>query len=311
MGTEFLVKLANPPAGHDEKITRKRIDGILDEINRSMSTYLEDSELSRINRNPSTEWIAVSGDLWAVLKEADRISRLSQGAFDITIGPLVNLWGFGPRENSGDIIPDETKIKQVLESTGFRKIEFHPDERKIRKQLASVYMDLSAIAKGYAVDRIAVYLDSQGFENYMIEIGGEIRVRGRPTVDRGWRVGIEKPVAGRRAIQEILEIEDLGMATSGDYRNFIEVDGIRYSHTIDPLSGRPVRHELASVTVLHAAAMTADALATALNVLGPEAGARLASKENIPAYFIVRMDSGYREIYTHDFQKYVLKDTNK
>lgn len=311
MGTEYQVKIADSDAFSNSKQIKENIDRILVDINQAMSTYIVDSELSLINRNTASEWIAVSDDLWTVLIEADRISSLSNGAFDITVGPLVNLWGFGPQKFSEELLPDENKIAQTLNSVGYKNIEYNPAEKKIRKLKKSLYIDLSAIAKGYAVDKIATYLDSRHFGNYMIEIGGEIRTRGRRSTERMWRVGIEKPLTDRRAVQKIIEPGDMGMATSGDYRNFMEINGKRYSHTIDPNTGKPVTHDLASVTVLHESAMTADALATALNVLGPDAGIQLANKKGISACFIVRSGNNnkYREFYTHNFDSFFVQKT--
>jgi len=309
MGTEYLIKIADPDAFSNSQQIKKNVDRILIDINQSMSTYIVGSELSLINRNTTSDWIPVSDDLWTVLVEADRISNLSNGAFDVTVGPLVNLWGFGPQEYSEKLLPDDNKIAQTLNSVGYNKIEYKPDEKKIRKQKKSLYIDLSAIAKGYAVDKISTYLDSQNFGNYMIEIGGEIRVKGRRSTERMWRVGIEKPLTDKRAIHKIIEPGNRSMATSGDYRNYMEINGQRYSHTIDPNTGKPVTHDLASVTVLHESAMTADALATALNVLGPDAGMQLANNQGISAYFIVRSVNEYHEFYTHNFDSFFVQKT--
>ncbi|MCG8378992.1 MAG: FAD:protein FMN transferase [Proteobacteria bacterium] len=311
MGTEYLVKIADQDADPQRQAIVNRIDSLLLDINQAMSTYIEDSELSLINRNSGSDWISVSDGLWAVLTEARRISELSQGAFDITVGPLVNLWGFGPRVYTQATLPQDELITAALKNTGYRQIDFQENDKSIRKQNPGLYIDLSAIAKGYAVDQIAGLLNTMNFGNYMVEIGGEVRTRGRRSDDRGWRVGIEKPLSDRRAVHKILQLENMAMATSGDYRNFREIDGKRYSHTIDPATGYPVTHRLASVTVLHESAMSADALATAFSVMGPETGMHLAEDRDIAALFIVRSETGYSETSTHDFENYLVEETRQ
>ncbi|MDX1518480.1 MAG: FAD:protein FMN transferase [Gammaproteobacteria bacterium] len=306
MGTEYLLKIADRKAAQEKQRISETVTKLLSDINQAMSTYIEDSELSRINRAPATDWIPVSDELWEVLLEADRISRLSNGAFDITVGPLVNLWGFGPRKVTADMLPDENTISRTMQTIGYKHIEYNPEGKKIRKNVPDLYIDLSGIAKGYAVDRIADILDALGYKNYMIEIGGELRVKGRRSADRGWQVGIEKPLVDRRSVHRVIRLQDTGMATSGDYRNFFEIDGKRYSHTIDPNTGNPVTHELASVSVLHDSAMTADALATALNVMGAESGIQLAEERGITAMFIKHSGKEFDEKFTGGFDRHIL-----
>jgi len=265
-----------------------------------MSTYIDDSELSKINQNQTGEWIAVSKSLYQVLKQADNISSLSHGAFDITVGPLVNLWGFGPKGLSF-IAPEEETIKQQLLTTGFKNLLFDDENNKIKKQLPELYLDLSAIAKGYAVDKVGLLLDSKGIAGYMIEIGGELRLKGLNIKKKPWRIAVEKPTADQRMIQKVLPLTDISLATSGDYRNFFEVEGVRFSHTIDPRTGKPITHKLASITILSDTTMKADALATALMVLGAEQGYQLAEKENIAALFIIKTKEGFIEKATTSF----------
>lgn len=309
MGTEYLIKIADKTASSDSKHIKQRIDQILHDVNQSMSTYIDDSELSVINQNHTTEWIQVSKELLTVILEANRISAMSDGAFDITVGPLVNLWGFGASRDSANGKPDASAISQMLNKTGYLKLEYQQNERKIRKQHEDLYLDLSAIAKGFAVDLLANELDKQGYKNFMVEIGGEIKVKGRRSNERGWRIGVEKPVVNERSVQKILELKETGMATSGDYRNYKEIDGQRYSHTINPQTGSPITHKLASVSVLHKSTMTADALATALNVLGPDKGVKLAEEQGITALFLVRTRNGFKEIFTHHFDDYFVENT--
>jgi thiamine biosynthesis lipoprotein len=305
MGTTYTITINEPRETIDLPAIKKHIDALLDDLNAKMSTYLPDSELSRINQSDATEWINISGDLYEVIKAAIHINALSDGAFDITIGPLVNLWGFGP-DKKPDTLPDDAQISMLLGRTGTGKIHLHDSPKAIKKDLAGIYLDLSGIAKGYAVDRIADLLQQQyGIQNCLVEIGGEIRASGVNPHNRSWRIGIEKPLDGQRSAGRIISLVNTGMATSGDYRNYFETDGVHYSHIIDPLTGKPVTHQLVSVTVLHPEAMIADAWGTALLVLGPEKGMDLANRLNLPVLFIVNSPGGFNEIMNHSFRKYI------
>jgi thiamine biosynthesis lipoprotein len=286
MGTTYSVQIPEDPAvAFDRAALAERIKALLAEINALMSTYQPDSELSRFNASASTDWIPASPELVAVIAAAQEVSRASDGAFDATVGPLVNLWGFGPRVTA-DALPTDAEIAAARALVGWQKLRLRDEPPALRKARPDLYVDLSAIAKGYAVDRVAEVLEAAGITNYLVEIGGELRGRGVNGRGEPWRIAIERPDTERRAIFRVVALQDLGMATSGDYRNFFEVDGERYSHTIDPASGRPVGHRLASVTVLADAAMDADAWATALLVLGPERGMALADAQGIAALFI-------------------------
>lgn len=292
MGTGYRITLRPLPDGHTAESLQAAIDERLVAINRVMSTYDPDSELSRLNRNPDGDWITVSEELYTVLAEAQRISELSDGAFDVTVGPLVNLWGFGP-DRGDDRVPDEAAIATARERVGYRMLELRAEPLAARKARPDLYIDLSAIAKGYGVDEIAGLLESAGVNHYLVDIGGELRARGVNEQDDPWRIGIEKPEPGERTVREIIGLRDTGMATSGDYRNFFELDGRRYAHVIDPATGWPIRHRLASVTVLHSRCMNADGLATALLAMGPERGFALAEHAQLAALFIVITDEGF------------------
>ncbi|MFQ5661561.1 MAG: FAD:protein FMN transferase [Gammaproteobacteria bacterium] len=306
MGTTYSVKVNGASAQAKREPLQRGIDAILNHINQHMSTYLVDSELSRINQSRSAGWIGVSGELYSVLEEAFRISRLTGGAFDITVGPLVNLWGFGPGKRPV-AVPPEKRITRLLERVGYRQVQLQATPPAVRKGRADLYLDLSGIAKGYAVDRVAAYLQANHIMNFMVEIGGEVRANGKNTKGVSWRIGIEKPVTDRRTVQDIIRLDGMGMATSGDYRNYFELDGRRYAHTIDPQSGRPVTHRLASVTVLHRTTMTADALATGLLVLGPQEGYELALRQGLAALFIIRTKLGFEQKVTPAFRPYLIE----
>lgn len=306
MGTSYNIKIVTPTTRPlDQTLLHGQIDSLLQNINQIMSTYIEDSELSLLNKAPANTWIGVSQDLLDVLFIAMETSRKSGGAFDITVGPLVNLWGFGPEHNKSDL-PSEADIQLRKERIGYQHLKIQTAPPAVLKSIDGMYNDLSAIAKGWGVDRIADFLESRDYHNYLVEIGGEIRAKGSNLHRRPWRIGVSSADAAS-GIQKVIEVVDIGVATSGDYRNYFEKDGVRYSHTIDPRTGRPITHNVASVTVIHPSCMIADAYATAINVLGFEAGMALAEKENLPVLLIVKMKNGFVEKKTPSFDVYVAK----
>lgn len=295
MGTTFNVKIVDVPA----EVSLDEIQGLLretlDDFEGLTSTYMEASELARFNNTATTDWVTVSPLLCTVVAEAQALSSETDGAFDITVGPLVNLWGFGPA-GSRDEPPTTAEIEALLPRIGFDKIQADCEIPALRKVHADLYVDLSAWAKGYAADILADVLVANGIENFLVEVGGELRVQGRNSSGQEWAVAIEKPMPDGREIHTILNISNTGLATSGDYRNYFEHDGLRYSHTIDPRTGRPVAHKLASVTVLHKSAAKADGLATALLVLGPKDGPNLAREIGVEAIFLVRTPQGIKTL---------------
>lgn len=291
MGTSYSVQVVDPPPALDQTALAGDIEARLDRINALMSTYRPDSELSRFNAGESEDWFSVSPELVAVVLAAQGVSRASDGAFDVTVGPLVNLWGFGPSPTA-EALPAGSEIQAALARVGWQHLRVRAQPPALNKARAGLEVDLSAIAKGYAVDQLAALLKSQGIADYLVEIGGELRARGLNGRGLPWQIAIERPEAGRRAVFRVVALRDQGMATSGDYRNFVEIDGVHYSHTIDPKTGRPVGHRLASVTVIAESTMRADAWATALLVLGPERGLALAERQGLAALFIEHADPG-------------------
>lgn len=303
-GTQYHINVVLTGGESRLENLGKGIEDVLEEVDASMSTWREDSELSRLNGlEDQSEWIDLSPALYEVLATAAEVSSLTGGAFDVTIGPVVNLWGFGP-EARPETVPDDDELRSRLDATGYEKLELRAEPPAMRASL-NQYIDLSAIAKGYAVDAVARYLDSAGVASYLVEIGGEVRVNGRKPDGDAWRLAIEEPTSERRQINRVVALDQHAMATSGDYRNYYESDGRRYSHTIDPDTGRPIRHNLASVTVIAESTMLADALATGFNVMGYEKAQALATRENIAAYFIVRRDGGFESHYTPAFTSYL------
>jgi thiamine biosynthesis lipoprotein len=295
MGTSYHVKLLPTSQHTTPQSLEKAVADAIGEVDRAMSTYKQDSELSRLNRHPAGVPFPLSGPLREVFESALEVSRESGGAFDVTVGPLVNAWGFGP--DTPEAAPTEAEVAALLDRVGFDKLELTPGG--LVKARDDLYCDLSAIAKGYAVDRVALALDALGITRYMVEIGGEVRTRGLNADGVPWRIAIERPDSGfEREAQRIIGLEDISLATSGDYRIFeIGEDGVRRSHTIDPRTGAPVAHSLASASVLHADCARADAYATALMVLGPEDGMRFAEEHAIAALLLARRSDGTFEEY--------------
>ena len=293
MGTRFSVAIVTASVFDQTKL-QEQIHAVLEEVDLHLSTYRSDSELARINQSASTEWMPVSPALCKAVDDALQLSIASTGAFDITVGPLVNLWGFGP-DLSRAAPPSDESIDEARISTGYERLLTDCSKPAIRKERANLQIDLSGYAKGLAADEIAALLDEHGVSNYLVEIGGDLRARGHNASSEKWRIAIESPGQAGGAVEMIIHINDLSVATSGDYRNFFEYAGQRFSHTIDPRTGRPVTHKLTSVTVLAASAAYADAMATALMVLGPDAGSAFAEQESIAALFLFRDGSDISE----------------
>ena len=306
MGTQYSVTAkCRLPSQHLER----ELAAVLLAVNAEMSTYDSESMLSRFNREAVGNWYAISDTLAEVVETAQNLSAASNGAFDVTVGPLVNLWGFGPAGERDDL-PDAQEIADALANVGYRHLRLRRSvateaSAELQKDV-SVYVDLSAIAKGHGVDRIAQRIEKLGCLDYLVDIGGEVRVTGVNPRGNAWRVGVEVPAAGNfGGVQRVLELSEGAVATSGDYRNFIAVNGKRYSHTIDPRTGYPVTHDLASVSVIHPSAMWADGYATTLSVLGVEAGIDFAHRQKLAALFIIRTASGFQERYTSQMERYV------
>ena len=304
MGTTFTVKWF-PRAETDSTVAlRQHINQLLIDVNQSMSTYIGDSELSLLNRQPAGTDFELSAQLFSVLKLAQSISQETNGAFDITVGPLVNLWGFGP-DGRITTAPSAEKIDLIRQRVNYQYIQL--SNQRLNKN-RDVYIDLSAIAKGYAVDLIAQLLESEGIESYLVEIGGELRAKGLKPDAGPWKIAIEAPESAlQRSVQRIIAVKDVGIATSGDYRNYFEQDGVRFSHTIDPATAQPIKHNLASVTVLAPSAAKADAVATAMMVMGYDKALAYAESIEVEAFFILKTEQGFTEKMTSGFTTYLIQ----
>ncbi|WP_174634720.1 FAD:protein FMN transferase [Yersinia thracica] len=306
MGTSYSIKYMSDSTTLSPEQLQQEIDRELEQVNDQMSTYRPNSELSRFNKRQKVDTpFPVSAATAKVVREAIRINRLTDGALDVTVGPLVNLWGFGP-EGRPNVVPTDAEIAKRQEWVGIDNLAV--ENGALVKRIPELYVDLSAIAKGYGVDVVAEYLEAQNIDNYMVDIGGEVRTRGNNGENKPWRIAIEKPIAGStQSTQEIIEPGRMAIATSGDYRNYFEQNGVRYSHTIDPETGRPINHRLVSITVLDPSCMTADGLSTGLGVLGPERGMALANLLGIPVFMIVKTDEGFEEHSSESFKPYLQK----
>jgi len=291
MGTTYLVQVSDPLSESDRIGFSRAIQNTLDSVNRAMSTYLPDSEVSRFNRAAVGVSVPLSEHTFRVVNAAVRATELTRGAFDATVAPLVRLWGFGAGAATPHVPSDEA-VAASRALIGWDHIRIGDDPPSLTKLVEGVELDLSGIAKGYAVDLVAEALGRRGADNFMVEVGGEVRTSGKNASGEAWRIGIEKPLAGVRELQRTLPLSGLSLATSGDYRNFYEEDGRVYSHLIDPRQGRPVSHTLASVSVVDLTCMRADALASGLLVLGAEEGFELAVREDLAVLFLIRTEDG-------------------
>jgi thiamine biosynthesis lipoprotein len=293
MGTTWSVKVVTGPdglSGDDSRSIDRDIRDELARINQLMSTWDATSELSRFNQSSSLAPFPVAPETFDVFRWSVALWTETGGAMDPTIAPLVDAWGFGVDR---DVVPpDEATVERLRQDTGMSLVELDPAGAWVRKRRPGVRCDFSALAPGYAADRIAARLEARGVTDVLIDVSGELVGRGHNEQGQPWQVAVERPQAGGRSVARVVSLRDRAMATSGDYRNFREVDGRRLTHILDPRSGRPIHHELASVTVFDALAVRADALSTALMVMGPEEAMAFAERRGVPALFLIRLPGG-------------------
>jgi len=306
MGTTYSIKVELKDSTGIElkkKMISTGIDSVLQSVDRLMSTYKEDSEISRFNNFSDTNWFPISKEFAQVVKTALEIGAQTDSALDITVEPLVNLWGFGPKEKR-TTIPDSQEVRMLLNITGIDKIKLNESPIAIRKTIPETEIDLSSIAKGYGVDKAAEYLSANGYNNFMVEVGGEVRTSGKNSEIKNWKIGISNPI-DKSKIVKVISLEQDALATSGDYYNYFEYKGKIYSHTINPVTGYPVTHNLVSVSVIHNSCMYADGYATAIGVMGPEKGLKFAKKMKLPVYLISRKNDSLIHSFTKQFEKYL------
>ncbi|GGZ19028.1 FAD:protein FMN transferase [Echinicola pacifica] len=296
MGTTYRVVYLDQ---HNRDF-KPSIDSLLVAFNQSMSTYISDSELSQFNQQDTLAYLTEFFP--SILKKSKAINEQTQGAFDPTVGPLVNSWGFGP---GGAQLKDSVQIQDLLKLVGFEHIQF--DDQKVWKSTPGVYLDFSALAKGYGVDLVAGYLQKEGIKDLLVEIGGELVARGTNENGELWKVGVNQPSEDPKdnGLYGIIALDNKGMATSGNYRNFYYKDSVRYSHTIDPSTGYPVNHSLLSATVVAKDCMTADAYATAMMVMGTERAIALQQQENLDVFLIYNDSTGMKTYVSEGLSPYV------
>jgi FAD:protein FMN transferase len=307
MGTSYRLQLAHIPDELSLPEIEEAVTNILYTMDKVIfSTYAEDSELSRLNRYPVNQPFAASKDLFAVLEMAQLVSQRTDGAFDITVGPLVNLWGFGSDYSAVEQVPATELIAEAKSRVGFSSIELYKSSMEVIKR-KPVTLDLSAIAKGYAVDQLADYFDRQGSSSYFLEVGGELLMKGLKPGGSSWVPAIESPLNTDSQIYEVFfsRGKRIAVAGSGDYRNYFEQNGVRYSHEIDPRTGYPVTHSLAAAYVIDESTAMADALATSYMILGFDGAKTMAESTNQAAYFIYKQADGFADYATPSFTQYL------
>ena len=289
MGSSYSIKYvrrANLPA--PAKV-RSEVEKILAEVDRQMSTYRSDSEISRFNELPAGRCQTVAAPILELLRVGEQLARQSEGSYDLTVEPLMNLWGFGPQGRQ-EKVPSAAALDEVRQRVGYQHLRINGEQ--VCKD-AAVEVDFNSIAAGYAVDTIAARLDAMGIHDYLAEATGELKAKGKKLDGSPWRIALEEPRDDQQVAERIIDVDGYGISTSGDYRNYFLQDGRRYSHTFDARTGAPVLHDLASVTVIHPSALMADGLSTLLLILGPERAWDYAEKHEIGAFFVIRADTGF------------------
>lgn len=297
MGSTWTATVAGAERSAAElQHLQAQVQAALDGVDARMSLYRPDSELVRFNRAPASQPVALSPELLQVLQAGQQVAQWTAGAFDMTVAPLVLAWGFGPGAQPGTVatpgLPAAHHLQAGRRLLGHQGLQLDAATGSARKAWDGLQLDLGGIAKGYGVDQAAQALQSSGVRHFMLEVGGEVRTAGLNPQGRPWQIGIEEPDVLPRRARSVLPLSGGAMATSGDYRNYFEQDGRRYSHEIDPRSGEPVHNPVASVTVVAGDALHADALATGLMVLGLDSGLALAQQRGLAAHFIVRSAGG-------------------
>ncbi len=289
MGSTYSVQYVRHADGPAASRVKSEVEGILAEVDRQMSTYRADSDIERFNELPANSCQPMPEPVLQLVRVGEQLAADSEGAFDLTVEPLLNLWGFGPQGRE-EKVPGAAALAQVRQRVGHGHLRIEAGQ--LCKD-AAVEVDFNSIAAGYAVDRIADRLAQLGVDSFLAEATGELKAVGRKADGSPWRIALEEPRDDQQVAQRVIALDGYGVSTSGDYRNYFEQDGRRYSHTFDARTGRPISHKLASVTVIHPSALMADGLSTLLLILGPEAGWEYAEKHRIAAFFVMRADTGF------------------
>ncbi len=289
MGSTWSVKYVRHAGLADPAQVRREVERILGEVDRQLSTYRNDSDIARFNALPADSCQAMPASVLELIGVGEKLSVESEGSYDLTVEPLMNLWGFGPQGRQ-EKIPASAAVAEVMQRVGHQHL--HIDGQRLCKD-AAVEVDFNSLAAGYAVDTIAARLQAMGIDNYLAEATGELKAQGRKPDGSPWRIALEAPLDDQQVAERVIDIDGYAVSTSGDYRNYFLQDGRRYSHAFDARSGAPVLHDLASVTVIHPSALMADGLSTLLLILGPQRAADYAQAHDIAAFFVERADTGF------------------
>jgi len=289
MGSTYSIQYVRHAGGPAVTEVKPAVEAILAEVDRQMSTYRGDSDIERFNELPAHSCQVMPASILELVQVGEQLSRASDGAYDLTVEPLMNLWGFGPQGRE-EKVPDATQLAEVRQRVGHRYLRIEGSQ--LCKD-AAVEVDFNSIAAGYTVDRIVDRLKTLGLDSFLAEATGELKAVGKKPDGSPWRIALEVPRDDQQVAQRIIALDGYGVSTSGDYRNYFEQDGKRYSHTFDALTGAPITHKLASVTVIHPSTLMADGLSTLLLILGPERGWDYAEKHAVAAFFVMRADTGF------------------
>ncbi len=307
MGTFYGVKVVGDFPGGQQAL-QTQVDSLLKHYNDEISTYDPDSALSKFNQQQSTQPFPVSQDMADIVISAVRVGQRTQGVLDVTVGPLVNLWGFGPDKRPIKT-PSDEQIVAARARVGIDRlhVEVSAEHATLRKDVPDLYVDLSTVGEGFGADKVAEFLEANGVHHYLVEIAGASRSRGVNAKGEPWKLAIQKPTDELEDIQAVIVPDGRAVSTSGSYRNYFELDGKRYSHIIDPVTGKPITHKLVSVTVITSTALEADGLDTALMVMGPEKALDFAREHNLAVYLVSKTDKGFKAEYSAAFEPYLIR----
>lgn len=307
MGTFYGVKVVGDFPGGQQAL-QTQVDSLLKHYNDEISTYDPNSSLSKFNQQQTTAPFPVSQDMADIVISAVRVGQRTQGVLDVTVGPLVNLWGFGPDKRPVKI-PTDAQIAAARQRVGIQRlhVDVSADHAELRKDIPNMYVDLSTVGEGFGADKIADFLESRGVHNYLVEIAGASRSRGVNAKGEPWKLAIQKPTDELDEVQAIVKPDGRAISTSGSYRNYYELNGQRYSHIIDPATGKPITHRLVSATVITPTALEADGLDTALMVMGPEKAMAFAKQQHLAVYLVIKTDKGFKAEYSETFKPYLVQ----
>lgn len=307
MGTFYGVKVVGDFPGGQQAL-QTQVDSLLKHYNDEISTYDPNSSLSKFNQQQTTAPFPVSQDMADIVISAVRVGQRTQGVLDVTVGPLVNLWGFGPDRRPVKI-PTDAQITAARQRVGIQRlhVDVSADHAELRKDIPNMYVDLSTVGEGFGADKIADFLESRGVHNYLVEIAGASRSRGVNAKGEPWKLAIQKPTDELDEVQAIVKPDGRAISTSGSYRNYYELNGQRYSHIIDPATGKPITHRLVSATVITPTALEADGLDTALMVMGPEKAMAFAKQQHLAVYLVIKTDKGFKAEYSETFKPYLVQ----